>query len=156
MNKYCVIPLCALIIGHWAILGRGAFKSQFIHLSLPNTHLIFLFRYADAMLTAYWDPNVGCITHITNNKILAASYMYTICLDFIVLILTAWKLLPGACRPSHFTKALFQNGLIYFVIAYVLLLLWHLHVDVERECSPTDDVLGSCLTSLLLFLLSSI
>lgn len=49
MNKYCVIPLCALIIGHWAILGHGTSYPQSIHLSLLGTFflLIILCRRRD-------------------------------------------------------------------------------------------------------------
>jgi hypothetical protein len=42
--------------------------------------------------------------------------------DFTVLSLTAWKLYIGSGSRSRLVSLIFQDGLVYFVVAYVLYL----------------------------------
>ena len=44
------------------------------------------------LLKAEWVPGAGCVITNTNNTILAATFIYSMCFDFTVLVLTAVKL----------------------------------------------------------------
>ncbi|KAJ7634578.1 hypothetical protein FB45DRAFT_909225 [Roridomyces roridus] len=98
-NWYIWVPLCGIILGHWALLLHGV------------------------LLTARWDPVLGCTITSTNNHILAASFIYGMSLDFTVLCLTAWKLLFPTGGRSRLVSLIFNDGLVYFVIAFLSSLL---------------------------------
>jgi hypothetical protein len=61
----------------------------------------------------------------TDTTILAATFIYSMCFDLIVLLLTGWKLVvfPGsgggaaAMGRSRLVTLIFRDGLIYFLIA---------------------------------------
>ncbi|PIL23356.1 hypothetical protein GSI_14667 [Ganoderma sinense ZZ0214-1] len=93
---YVVVPLVVLILGQWALLLNGV------------------------LLNASWVPGQGCsITH-TRNATLAATFIYTMCFDGTVLVLTAFKLgISSAARRdrSKIVKLIFHDGLIYFMVA---------------------------------------
>ena len=74
---------------------------------------------AGILLKAQWVPGQGCaITH-TNTTILAATFIYSMVLDLIVLLLSGIQLLR--CGGNlQFGSLLFKDGLIYFVVAYVV------------------------------------
>ncbi|KIY68492.1 hypothetical protein CYLTODRAFT_323152, partial [Cylindrobasidium torrendii FP15055 ss-10] len=100
-SLYVVIALVILILGHWCLLLHGL------------------------MLDAVWQPSHGCVIKETNLHILAASFIYGMSFDFIVLILMAWKLvlssrhgLPRTSRPALMTLV-FSDGLFYFVVAFL-------------------------------------
>ncbi|KAJ7599405.1 hypothetical protein C8J56DRAFT_916601 [Mycena floridula] len=95
-----VVPLVAVIMGHWSLLLHGI------------------------LLKAEWTPDAGCVITATDNKILAATFIYTMAFDFTVLSLTAWKLVinvPSAASMggrSKLSSLIFGDGLIYFIIAF--------------------------------------
>ncbi|KAL4246699.1 hypothetical protein ABKN59_009039 [Abortiporus biennis] len=93
-NLYVVVPLVVIILGHWALLLQGI------------------------LLSAEWIPGVGCYITKTDNRILAATFVYTMSFDLIVLVLSAWNLLFMAGR-SQTSTLLFKDGLIYFIIAFL-------------------------------------
>jgi len=70
------------------------------------------------LLKAVWAQG-GCAIVYTNNKILAASFIYGMSFDFIVLCLTAWKLAFPTGGRSRLITLIFGDGLIYFLVAYV-------------------------------------
>ncbi|KAI0370506.1 hypothetical protein BV20DRAFT_1073819 [Pilatotrama ljubarskyi] len=95
---YIVGILVGVILGHWVLLLHGI------------------------LLKAAWIPGQGCaITH-TSNSILAATFIYSMCFDFFVLSLTAWKLgvvsVPRKDR-SKIVRLIFDDGLIFFIVAFV-------------------------------------
>ncbi|PFH50609.1 hypothetical protein AMATHDRAFT_60714 [Amanita thiersii Skay4041] len=97
---YIVIPLVAVILGHWSLLLHGV------------------------LLKAAWsDEMKQCIITETNNRILAISFIYSMAFDFTVLSLTAWKLLYPSTGRSRLVSLIFNDGLIYFVIAFLANLL---------------------------------
>ncbi|TCD71940.1 hypothetical protein EIP91_000072 [Steccherinum ochraceum] len=104
-SLYVVIPLTIVILGHWSLLLHGI------------------------LLKAAWIPGVGCAITETNNTLLAASFIYAMAFDFSVLTLTGVKLafaIPGrrvAGQPSRLMTLIFNDGLIYFVIAFLANLL---------------------------------
>jgi len=84
--------------------------------SLKNVH------YVDSgvLLKAIWVPGQGCVIIETDSKILAATFIYSMVFDFIVLFLTAFKLLYPPNGRSKLVELIFNDGLIYFVIALVI------------------------------------
>ncbi|EJF59565.1 hypothetical protein DICSQDRAFT_108732 [Dichomitus squalens LYAD-421 SS1] len=93
-----VVLLVGVILGHWALLLHGV------------------------LLKAAWIPGTGCAITYTSNKILAATFIYTMCFDFTVLALTGWKLGVGSSSRrdrSKIVKLIFEDGLIYFMVAFV-------------------------------------
>ncbi|KAI0806186.1 hypothetical protein BC629DRAFT_1437664 [Irpex lacteus] len=92
---YIVIPIVIIIIGHWVLILQGI------------------------LLKAQWIPGQGCaITH-TNTTILAATFIYSMCFDLIILILTSVKLRKPGAQRSQLMNMLFKDGLIYFFIAFI-------------------------------------
>ena len=79
-----------------------------IDLSLPGV-----------LLKAAWVPGQGCVITQTNTTVLSATFIYSMCFDLVVLILTTVKLLMPGGRRSQLMNMLFKDGLIYFLIAYV-------------------------------------
>ena len=70
------------------------------------------------LLKAMW-TDAGCAIIFTNNKILAASFIYGMAFDFLVLCLTAWKLAFPSGGRSKLITLIFGDGLIYFLVACV-------------------------------------
>ena len=71
-------------------------------------------------LTAVYSPQLEqCVITETNNKLLAATFIYTMSFDFVTLILTGVRLFSGSGR-SRLVGLIFNDGLIYFAIAFVL------------------------------------
>lgn len=77
-------------------------------------------RHAGLLLKAEWIDGQCQITS-TNNTILAASFIYSMCFDFTILVLTAVKLsLPRRnSESSQLVKLIFGDGLIFFIIAFL-------------------------------------
>ncbi|GLB42280.1 hypothetical protein LshimejAT787_1102950 [Lyophyllum shimeji] len=93
---YIVIPLVGVILGHWSLLLHGI------------------------LLKAAWVPGQGCVITSTDNHLLAITFIYSMVFDFVVLSLTAVKLLfGGGGSSSRLVTLIFQDGLIYFAIAFL-------------------------------------
>jgi len=70
-------------------------------------------------LTAVYSPQLQqCAITETNNTLLAATFIYTMSFDFVTLILTGVRLISGNGH-SRLVNLIFNDGLIYFVIAFV-------------------------------------
>ncbi|KAF9010225.1 hypothetical protein BDQ17DRAFT_1347770 [Cyathus striatus] len=97
---YIVVPLIVVILGHWSLLLHGI------------------------LLKAAWIPEQGgCVITETNNKLLAVTFIYSMVFDFVVLSLTAFKLIYPATGRSRLVELIFKDGLIYFLIAFLANLL---------------------------------
>ncbi|KAF9787906.1 hypothetical protein BJ322DRAFT_1105944 [Thelephora terrestris] len=103
---FIVVPLVALILGHWSLLMHGV------------------------LLKAAWIQG-SCAIIYTNNKILAASFIYGMAFDFIVLCLTAWKLAFPSGGRSRLVTLIFGDGLIYFLVAFLSNLLATIFMIVD-------------------------
>ena len=68
------------------------------------------------LLKATWDETRGCVIMHTDNTVLAATFIYSMCLDLVVLLLSGYKILQYG-RRSQLTTLLFKDGLIYFIVA---------------------------------------
>ena len=64
-----------------------------------------------------WIPGSGCVILKMNGKLLAATYIYSMALDLVVLILTAYKLCKNDVVRSRLVALIFHDGLVYFLIA---------------------------------------
>ncbi|EJC99330.1 uncharacterized protein FOMMEDRAFT_23201 [Fomitiporia mediterranea MF3/22] len=96
---YIVVPLVLIILGHWSLLLHGL------------------------LISAAWVPPAGCTITKTDNTILAATFIYSMCFDFLVLCLTAYKLLFPNSGRSRLVKLIFNDGLIFFIVAFLANLL---------------------------------
>ncbi|KAK7044852.1 hypothetical protein R3P38DRAFT_2609161 [Favolaschia claudopus] len=94
------IPLTLVIMGHLSLLLHGV------------------------LIKADWIPEQGgCVITETDNRLLAATFIYGMSFDFLVLCLTAYKLLFPTGGKSRLVSLIFNDGLIYFVIAFLSNLL---------------------------------
>jgi len=75
------------------------------------------------LLKAIWVPEQGCVIVETQSTILAATFIYSMVFDLIVLSLTAFKLLSPPSGRSRLVELIFNDGLIYFVIAWAISIL---------------------------------
>jgi hypothetical protein len=101
---YIVVPLVLIILGQFSLLLHGV------------------------LLKATYIPGQGCQITDTDNTLLAATFIYSMCFDFIVLFLTGWKLVIHAPSSkimgrSRLVVLVFGDGLIYFFIAFLSNLL---------------------------------
>ena len=96
----------------------------------PHTLLFLTDILAGILLTAEWIPGSGCAITKTNNTLLAATFIYSMCFDFTVLVLTAVKLVIPTKRSerSKLVKLIFGDGLIYFVVAFLANLIATVHL----------------------------
>jgi len=69
-------------------------------------------------LDATWVDGQGCVITHTNNTVLAATFIYSMAFDLLILVLSAWKLLNKR-QSSQIVTLLFKDGLIYFIIAFL-------------------------------------
>lgn len=78
------------------------------------------------LLKVVWVQDVGCTIVKSNTTILAATFIYSMSFDLIVLCLTAYKLawtrrVSGTSGiHSKLVRMVFSDGLVYFILAYVL------------------------------------
>ncbi|KAJ7269624.1 hypothetical protein C8J57DRAFT_1508781 [Mycena rebaudengoi] len=96
---FIVVPLVGIILGHWSLLLHGV------------------------LLKAAWDPVQGCVITSTDSHLLAITFIYSMAFDFTVLSLTAYKLVLPTGGKSGLVTLIFNDGLIYFVIAFLSNLL---------------------------------
>lgn len=94
--------------------------------------------FSGVLLKAAWVQG-GCAIIYTNNTILAASFIYGMAFDFIVLCLTAWKLAFPSGGRSRLVTLIFGDGLIYFLVAYVQFYFTLVRIGLE-------DTTGFCPT----------
>ncbi|KAF8155569.1 hypothetical protein B0H34DRAFT_501421 [Crassisporium funariophilum] len=102
-NRYIIGMLVVVILGHWSLILQGV------------------------QLKAVWIPGVGCAITETNNTILAAIFIYSMCFDLTVLLLNTYKLFGLNAHTkaselmgrSRLTQMIFADGLIFFIIAFL-------------------------------------
>ncbi|KIY46445.1 hypothetical protein FISHEDRAFT_66463 [Fistulina hepatica ATCC 64428] len=99
-NRIITVALVIAILGQWSLILQGG------------------------RMKAEYTSDDGCAITSSNNTILAATYIYTMCLDFTVLALMTWKLLGPKLYAQGFplpklSTLLFRDGLIYFIYAFL-------------------------------------
>jgi hypothetical protein len=85
-----------------------------VHRCIIELKLIHV--YPGVLLKATWMQG-GCVITKTSNKILAASFIYGMTFDLIVLCLTGIKLAFPTNRRSKLVSLIFGDGLIFFIVA---------------------------------------
>ncbi len=109
MKWRCVVPLCILMVAHWAVLLQSLYPPFFSHLGRFSISLTVPF-----VIQASWQTGVGCVQPVTTSAVLKP-FISTVAFDTIVLGLTAFKL--GLNRGgSRLGNMLFRDGLIYFTV----------------------------------------
>ena len=108
-SLYVVVPLVVGMLGHWSLILQGLL---IITLYLTNDSS----SAVGVLLEATWIEGAGCVITHTNNTVLAATFIYSMCFDLTVLILSAIKIL-GRRGRSQLITLLFKDGLVYFIIA---------------------------------------
>ncbi|KAJ3715142.1 hypothetical protein C8R42DRAFT_646068 [Lentinula raphanica] len=104
-RRYIVVPLILLILAQWSILLHGI------------------------LVKSTYEADQGCVIVETDSRLILAGSAYTMCFDFVVLSLTAWKLVIRASSSevrmsrSKLVVLIFGDGLIYFIIVFVFNLL---------------------------------
>lgn len=103
----------------------------------PGTYRIIP---AGILLKAEWIPGAGCSIVNTDNTMLAATFIYSMCFDFTVLVLTAWKLAWPVKRSdrTRLVNLIFQDGLIFFFIAFVANLIATVSIIIENRRIYSD------------------
>ncbi|TRM62234.1 hypothetical protein BD626DRAFT_498566 [Schizophyllum amplum] len=91
-NKWVVSGLILLMFGHWSLILQGG------------------------LLQVQWMEGSGCAITDPNTKILAATFMYTMVFDLVVLTLNLWKVMHTKTRLG---RMLFGDGIIYFIVAFL-------------------------------------
>ncbi|KAF8840542.1 hypothetical protein BDN67DRAFT_903296 [Paxillus ammoniavirescens] len=100
-DKWIIGILVFIVLGHWSLILRG----------VP--------------VSAMWVPGVGCAIVEGNTTNAAATFIYSMCFDFVVLCLTAYKLAWTPRRTGSFmlhtklVRMIFSDGLVYFIIAFL-------------------------------------
>ena len=89
---YIVIPLILVILGHWSLILQ------------------------QAQLTVIWIPGSGCTIIKTNNRVLTATFIYSMVFDLVIMILNVVKLW-GCQKQLQLVSVLFKDSIIYFFIA---------------------------------------
>jgi len=112
-----------VILGHWSlIIFQGApFPCK---LDFHSDGLIALFIGVE--VKSIWIPEVGCWVIEAHNNFLVAILIYSMCFDFIVLLLNIYKLIGVKSSPSRdlqgrgrLTHLIFTDGLIFFILVCV-------------------------------------
>ncbi|OJT03932.1 hypothetical protein TRAPUB_5385 [Trametes pubescens] len=99
-HRWIVIPIVIIILGHWSLILQGV------------------------LVKASWVDGQGCLVTGSNNTILAATFIYSMCFDLIILLLSMYKLVIGVKGGrSQLMTLLFKDGLVYFIIAFLSNLL---------------------------------
>jgi len=99
-NQWIKIMLILIIIGHWALIFQGV------------------------LLKAHWDDKTNsCQLTVSNNRLLAATFTYSMVFDLLVFVLNAYKLGVKRKSASKLSKMIFKDGLIYFFVAFVFNLI---------------------------------
>ncbi|TDL20871.1 hypothetical protein BD410DRAFT_841059 [Rickenella mellea] len=98
-NAYITVLIIVLTAGQWFCLLHGV------------------------LVQAEWMPGLGCVVVATSNETLAIGFIYTMVFDFTILCLSATKLWRNnhhAGRTFPVSKMLFRDGLIYFLVTFVV------------------------------------
>ena len=127
-----------IILGHWSIILQGApFPCK---LDFHSDGLIALF--IGVQVTTIFVPGVGCQIVQSHSKILPAIFIYSMCFDFIILLLNTYKLIGITSSPSRnlmgrgrLTHMIFTDGLIFFILACVCI---SLEITDERRCHSSQ------------------
>jgi len=116
-NRWIVGFLILVILGHWSLLLHGI------------------------LLKAQYIPGQGCAIVETDSKLLAITFIYSMAFDFTVLFLTAVKLFLGNTSRSRLVNLIFNDGIIYFVIAFLANLI--ATIFMQLNLNPVMSIIAN-------------
>ncbi|KAH8099855.1 hypothetical protein BXZ70DRAFT_222711 [Cristinia sonorae] len=128
-SKYVVWPLALISAGHWAIVLQGV------------------------VLEASWVPGQGCVATATKSSVLSMTFVYTICFDSIVFLLSAWKLAMPKHHRSQLVDLMFRDGLGYFLLASIVNI--PAAVFISLKLNPVMDIIFNLPAAMLSTILAS-
>ena len=139
-SRVLIVLLVLVIMGHWSLLLHG--KLQRIYAPHPESLTELIGELVGILLKAEWVPGTGCVIVNTDNTMLAATFIYSMCFDLTVLVLTAWKLVLPTKRAerSRLVNLIFGDGLIFFFIAFLANLIATVSGPPSGSCSVIDKV----------------
>ncbi|KAK0203656.1 hypothetical protein DFS33DRAFT_1431159 [Desarmillaria ectypa] len=117
-SKIIIGLLILLTLGHWSLILQGMLPGLYLHPFYAFQHEF----YTGVLINADWIPETEtCIITSANNTILAATFIYSMVFDFVILALNTYKLVGrrGPSGGSQLTRMLFSDGLVYFIIAFL-------------------------------------
>ncbi|KIN93837.1 hypothetical protein M404DRAFT_170049 [Pisolithus tinctorius Marx 270] len=98
-NKWITRLVILLVLGHWSLVLQSG------------------------LVITSWTPTSGCVIVETKNTILAATSLYAMSFDFIVLCLLAYRLAfaldPISIASGGLARRLISEGLVYFLVSFV-------------------------------------
>ncbi|TCD63463.1 hypothetical protein EIP91_005372 [Steccherinum ochraceum] len=96
-DRRVVIPLIVLIVGHWVILMQGV------------------------AVRADYNEATRCYIAPTKPELIAGGFVYAICFDLVMFMLSAWKLLlPKQCQVTPLVQTLRKDMLLSLGIAFLV------------------------------------
>ncbi|KAK0467348.1 uncharacterized protein EV420DRAFT_1260725 [Desarmillaria tabescens] len=116
-----VIPISILILAHWSLL----LHSMIVFILTGNLH--------------------------HSNKMLAATFIYTLSFDFLILLLTGCKLhmkVPGNIQHSEIIQLVFIDGLI-FLVTFVVNVIAVISVFMLLNLNAVMSIIASVLVATL-------
>lgn len=116
MERCCVVPLCLLMIGQWGVI-IWCWSTFSLNISSQLTSDLLLAIHGTG---GSWVASEGCIRRLISLPAQLVTLIYSLTFDFIVLLLCAYKLVGPFRSKSRLVNLLFRDGLIYFVIVWVL------------------------------------
>ncbi|KAJ3818933.1 hypothetical protein F5880DRAFT_1680548 [Lentinula raphanica] len=122
-RRYIVVTLILLTLAQWSILLHGM------------------------LVKSTYEPDQGCVIVETDSRLILAGSAYTMCFDFVVLSLTAWKLVISASSSevrmgrSKLVVLIFGDGLIYFIIVFMFNLL--VTILMSLDLNPVMSVIAN-------------
>lgn len=117
-SKILIVALIIVILGHWSLILQGTFTARTFVAFCAQQHDF----YTGVLIKAEWIPETEtCVITSANNTVLAATFIYSMVFDFVILALNTYKLVGrrGPSGGSQLTRMLFSDGLVYFIIALV-------------------------------------
>jgi len=115
---YIVYPLVLATIGHWVFL-----------LKTPE-------------FTTTWIPGQNCVITATKAGLTPYMFIYTMTLDFVILVLSAYKLFVLSRETqSRLVRIVFYDGVVYFILAFLANLL--ASIFMRFDLNPIMDVIAN-------------
>lgn len=118
---YCHHPC---LTGLGTVVSHLARWRHHIFVYISNSHLISI--SVAGQLHSIWVTGQGCVNLQTKDKVLLATYIYSTCLDTVVMALSGWKLVvySRVIPNSRFINILFRDGLVYYAFVWVFRMIF--------------------------------
>jgi len=122
-SKHIVGGLILVIIGQWPLIFlAGHFQAQWFD-----------------------QDDLYCYSKDSNRKILSAFFIYAMCFDLIVLLLTSYKLFvlnqTKMSGGSRVAQMIYVDGLIFFIVAFLVNLM--ATICINLNLNPLMDIMFS-------------